>query len=70
MIYFCLGLAAFAVLACILTARSGTGPVSDDPPAPPPPRPRQSGSRTRFIDAHLHRDDAKKARHKQNQFPL
>ena len=69
MIYLCLGLAAFAVLACILSARSGTGPVSDDPPAPPP-RPRQSGSRTRFIDAHLHRDDAKKARHKQNQFPL
>lgn len=69
MIYFCLGLAAFAVLACILTARSGSAPTFDDPPAPPP-RPRQSGSRTRFIDAHLHRDDAKKARHKQNQFPL
>jgi len=34
---------------------------------PPPPRPRQSGSRTRFIDAHIHRDDAKKARHKQRQ---
>lgn len=60
-----------ALVLVLLLALSGshTSPTFDDRPAPPP-RPRQDGSRTHFIDAHLHRDDAKKARHKQNQFPL
>lgn len=57
------------VLVLLLAlSRIHTSPTFDDPPAPP--RPRQDGSRTHFIDAHLHRDDAKKARHKQNQFPF
>ncbi len=67
MTYFCLGLFAFALLILILPARSGNTP--EDLPEPErsqkPPR-----SNTHFIDAHLHKDDAKKARHKQNQWPL
>jgi len=67
MIYFCLALAAFAVLVLILPTHKGSTP--EDLPEPRrSPKPPQSP--THFIDTHLHKDDAKKARHKQNQWPL
>lgn len=67
MTYFCLALAAFALLVIILPTRRGSTPedLPESKPSQEPPR-----SSTQFIDAHLHKDDAKKARHKQNQWPL
>lgn len=67
MTYFCLALAAFAILVLILPTHNGSTP-EDIPESRQSPKPPQST--THFIDAHLHKDDAKKARHKQNQWPL
>ena len=65
MTYFCLALAAFAILVLILPTHNGSTP--DDLPESKPSRRNPPHSSTQFIDAHLHKDDAQKARHKQNQ---
>lgn len=67
MTYFCLALAAFAILVLILPTHNGSTP-DDLPESSRPQKPPQSS--THFIDTHLHKDDAKKARHKRNQWPL
>lgn len=66
---------AFAVLAFVAALSLVPTSESDDwedYQASEPPRRRKNShtSHTKYIDAHLHRDDARQARHKQNQWPL
>ena len=70
MIYFAFAVLAFAAaLALVPTSEPDDW---EDYQAPEPPRRRKNShtSHTKYIDAHLHRDDARHARHKQNQWPL
>lgn len=67
MFYISLALAAFFLLLLVLPKSNAAQPFESGP------LPRHicgAQRRTHFIDAHLHRDDEKKFRHKQNQYPL
>lgn len=69
MIYFAFAVLAFAAaLALVPTSESDDW---EDYQAPTAPRSRKKNRTSHTnIDAHLHRDDARQARHKQNQWPL
>ena len=59
----------FIALIVLIFACSGRSSATRDNSQNTPSRPQEPRSRTKYIDKHLHRDDAKHARHKQNQTP-
>lgn len=61
-----------AVLFAAALFGSGSGAATDEeyrPASSHHSSPSETMSRTKYIDKHLHRDDEKHARHKQNQTP-
>ena len=57
------------IVLSILIFVASSGSATMDNSQNSPSRPQEPRSRTKYIDKHLHRDDVKHARHKQNQTP-
>lgn len=72
MIGYILAAVAVFILILVLVSAPKHGSTPDDlfdRPAKPAP-PSAPPSRTKYQDQNLHRNDARHARHKQNQWPL
>lgn len=70
MIYGAFAAIAFFTLLALIPTESSDDWENYQRPAAPNSRKKNHTSHTKYIDAHLHRDDARQARHKQNQWPL